>query len=388
VLDLPTVKDRSFIPVNAPLLDGNEEQYLIDCVRTGWISSEGAYVKRFEKECAVRFGRRFAVAVANGTVALDLAIEVLNLQPGDEVILPTFTIISCLLPLLRRQLVPVFVDSNPGTFTIQTDALDALLTSRTKAIMAVHIYGLPADMNPILEFARSHQIAVIEDAAQAHGLAYYGRPCGSFGDISTFSFYSNKHLTTGEGGMVLTDDEKLFGRCCLLRNLAFEPHRRFRHHSLGYNYRLSNVQAALGCAQIERLDEFITRKRDMGTRYTALFKDYLGTTQLPHTHTVFAENNYWVYPLVLDKASSFNAADFAAALKAQGVDTRPFFYPLHLQSLLHGYDFRSQELLPHSEHIAQYGLYIPSGLALSKEQIDDVADRVIACWNQLSEDYP
>ncbi len=260
----------AFIPVNEPLLDGNEEKYLVECIRSGWISSEGPFIKQFEERFAARMGRRHGVAVANGSVALDAAVVALGLGPGDEVILPTFTIISCAAAIVRAGAVPVVVDCDPLTWNIDVALVEARITARTRAIMVVHIYGLPVDMDPLLALARKHGLKVIEDAAEMHGQTYKKRPCGSFGEISTFSFYPNKHITTGEGGMIVTDDQALAEQCRSLRNLCFKPEQRFVHDELGWNFRMSNLQAALGLAQLERLDEFVERKRRMGRRYTEL----------------------------------------------------------------------------------------------------------------------
>src|SRR5690606_7579872 len=268
------------IPVNEPLLDGNEKRYLVECIESGWISSEGPFVSRFEEEFAARMQRRHGIAVCNGTAAIDAAVDALGLGPGDEVILPAFTIISCIGQIVRAGAIPVLVDSDPATWNMDVSAIEERITSRTRAIMVVHTYGLPVDMAPVLELCARHGLALIEDAAEAHGQTYDGRPCGSFGTISTFSFYPNKHVTTGEGGMVLVDDDRLAETCRSLRNLCFEPGRRFVHERLGWNLRMTNLQAAVGLAQLERLDEFVARKRAMGRRYTELLADVPGL-QLP-----------------------------------------------------------------------------------------------------------
>src|SRR6185437_15595635 len=247
----------AFIPVNQPLLDGNEKKYLSECIDTGWISSEGPFIKRFEDEFAARVGRKFGIAVCNGSVALDAAMAALDLKPGDEVIMPAFTIISCASAITRCGAVPVLVDADPLTWNMDVAQIAPRINSKTRAIMVVHIYGLPVDMDPVMELAARHGLRVIEDAAESHGQVYNGRPCGSFGDMSTFSFYPNKHITTGEGGMIVTDDEALAARCRSLRNLCFRPGQRFVHDELGWNFRMTNLQAAVGVAQLERLDEFV-----------------------------------------------------------------------------------------------------------------------------------
>jgi len=362
----------NFIPVNTPLLDGNEKKYLLECIETGWISSEGPFVNRFEKQFSRSVGRKYAVAVCNGSAALDTAVAALEIGAGDEVILPSFTIISCATAVVRAGAVPVVVDCDPITWNMDTDQIEQHITARTKAIMAVHIYGLPVDMEPVLSLARKYGLRVIEDAAEAHGLSCRGNPCGSFGDLSTFSFYPNKLVTTGEGGMLLTDDEAVAERCRSLRNLCFRTDRRFLHHELGWNYRMSNLQAAVGLAQLERMNEFIGRKRRMGRRYTELLSDIPGI-QLPCAHTGYAENIYWVYGIVLKKAASCSAAEVMRQLSLCGVGTRPFFFPMHRQPVFIKTGLFKNVSCPTAERIAQQGFYIPSGLALSNEQIERVS---------------
>ena len=253
-----------FIQVNQPDLSGNEKKYLMECIDSGWISSEGPFVKAFEDQFSQKVGRKFGIAVANGSVALDLAVRSLNIERGSEVIMPAFTIISCAAAIIRAGLIPTLVDADPITWNIDTSKIEEKITSKTKAIMVVHIYGLPTDMNPVLDIARKYGLKIIEDAAEMHGQTYHSQPCGSFGEISVFSFYPNKHVTTGEGGMIVTDDAEIAEQCRSLRNLCFQPKRRFVHEELGFNYRFTNLQAALGLAQIERLDDFIIKKREMG----------------------------------------------------------------------------------------------------------------------------
>lgn len=224
---------NKFIPVNTPLLDGNEKKYLLECIESGWISSEGPFVEEFEKKFAARVNRRYGIAVTNGTAAIDAAVEALGIGQGDEVIMPAFTIISCVTQIARSGAIPVLVDSCAETWNMNISQIADKITSRTKAILVPHIYGLPVDINPILALANTYGLKVIEDAAEMHGQTYYDRPCGSFGDISTFSFYPNKHLTTGEGGMIVTDDEALAESCRSLRNLCFQPKNRFVHERLG-----------------------------------------------------------------------------------------------------------------------------------------------------------
>jgi perosamine synthetase len=363
------------IPVNQPLLDGNERRYLNECIDEGWISSEGPFVRRLEEQLAARVARRHGVAVCNGSAALDAAVAALRLEPGDEVILPAFTIISCAAAIVRAGAVPVLVDSHRDTWCMDVAAIEDKVTSRTRAIMPVHIYGLPVDMDPLLALAKRRSLFVIEDAAEAHGLHYKGRPCGSFGTLSTFSFYPNKHVTTGEGGMILCNDTALAERCRYLRNLCFQPERRFVHEELGWNLRMSNLQAAVGVAQLERLDEFVARKRRMGAAYDAAL-DGLRGVQLPCAATPYAENAYWVYGMVLDDVVGFDAAEAMARLAKLGVGTRPFFWPLHEQPVLRKLGLFAGEHYPVAERLARRGFYVPSGVALRDEQLRTVAAAV------------
>ncbi len=363
------------IPVNQPLLDGKERQYLNECIDSGWISSEGPFVKQFEEKFAARVSRKHGIAVSNGSVALDAAVVALGIKPGDEVILPTFTIISCAAAIVRAGAIPVVVDCDTDTWNMDVNLLESKITPKTKAIMVVHIYGLPVDIEPILQLAQKYDLRIIEDAAEMHGQTYKGQPCGSFGDISTFSFYPNKHITTGEGGMLLTDDDTLAERCRSLRNLCFQPKKRFVHEELGWNLRMTNLQAALGLAQLERLDEFVSRKRKMGQRYTELLADISGL-ELPVPRTEYAENIYWVYGVVLRDDVSFDAEEAMQCLAKYKIGTRPFFWCMHEQPVFRKMGLFDGVSCPVGEKIARRGFYIPSGLALTDDQIEQVADYV------------
>ena len=361
-----------FIPVSTPLLDGNEKKYLNECIDTGWISSEGPFIKQFEETFKARVGREYGIAVSNGTAALDAAIEALNIRPGDEVIMPTFTIISCVGQIIRAGAKPVLVDSDPITWNMDASQIEAKITKRTKVIMVVHIFGLPMDIDPVLDIAKRHGLKVLEDAAQMQGQTYKGEPCGSFGDISTFSFYPNKHITTGEGGMVVTNNNKLAEECRSLRNLCFQSHKRFVHDRLGWNLRMTNMQAALGVAQLERLDEFVIRKRTMGRLYTELLAKTSGI-QLPLPSTDYAENVYWVFSVVLDDEIDFDAEEAIRRLAAKNIGSRPFFWPMHEQPVLKKLGLFTGEKYPVAERMARRGFYLPSGMALTKEQIQKSA---------------
>ena len=362
------------IPVNEPLLGERELEYVTECIRTGWISSAGRFIGEFEEKWAAYCGMKYGVAVSNGTVALQVAVGCLDLEPGDEVIMPTFTIISCALAVVYNGGVPVLVDSDPRTWCMDVSQIEAKITPRTRAIMPVHIYGHPVDMDPVLELARKHGLVVIEDAAEAHGGEYKGWKCGGLGDISCFSFYANKIITTGEGGMVLTNNLEHAEKARSLRNLCFRRERRFYHTELGHNFRLTNLQAAVGLAQLERIDDLVARKRWMGQAYTERLRDIPGL-QLP-VEEPWAKNVYWMYGVVLDKSTGLDAVEFAGRLREQGVDTRPFFLGMHEQPVfLEDGLFQGEQYLV-GEHIAKQGLYLPSGLALTEAQLDQVCEAV------------
>jgi perosamine synthetase len=364
---------NDFIPVNEPLLSGNEKKYLNECVDTGWISSEGPFVKRFEEAFSTRMGRQYGVAVSNGTAALDVAVEALKIGPGDEVILPTFTIISCVLQIVRSGATPVLVDCDPTTWNMDTSQIEDKITARTKAIMVVHIFGLPVDMDPVLDIAQRHGLFIIEDAAEMIGQTYKGKYCGGFGDISTFSFYPNKHITTGEGGMVLLDSDELVEESRSLRNLCFQADKRFVHEQLGWNFRMTNMQAALGVAQLECLDQSVQIKRKIGESYTRLLANTSGI-QLPLDKPEYAQNIYWVYGVVLDDDVPFDAKEAMNRLKEHKIGSRPFFWPMHEQPVLQKMGLFKNERYPVAENIARRGFYIPSGMALNGEQIERSAE--------------
>ena len=360
------------IPVNEPLLDGNEKKYLLECIETGWISSDGPFVKKFEKKFSKLVNRKHGIAVTNGSSAIDVAVESLGIVAGDEVIMPTFTIISCINQILRVGAKPVLVDSDPRTWNMDVTQIEAKISPRTKAIIVVHIYGLPVDMDPVLKIAKKYSIQIIEDAAEMHGQKYKDKPCGSFGDISTFSFYANKHITTGEGGMVVTNSDQLSEDSRSLRNLCFNNEKRFVHERLGWNLRMTNMQAALGLAQLEQLEKFIKRKRHIGNLYNKLLSGLPNVT-LPLHKTDYAENIYWVYGLLLDDEFNVDAETIMEKLSRKGIGTRPFFCPMHMQPVLKKMGLFQNEQYPVAERLYRKGFYIPSGMALTDDQIKESA---------------
>lgn len=364
-----------FIPVNEPLLNGNEKKYLCECIDTGWISSEGPFVKQFEEKMSASVGRRYGIAVSNGTAALEVAMQAIGIGEGDEVIMPTFTIISCAMAITKLGAKPVLVDSDINTWNMNVDEIEGKITDRTKAILVVHLYGLPVEMDRILALAGKYKLKVVEDAAEMHGQAYNGKLCGSFGDISTFSFYPNKHITTGEGGMVVTDNEELAERCRMLRNLCFRKDVRYVHDEISDNYRFTNLQAAVGLAQLERIDEFVAKKREMGKFYTEHLSDIKGI-MLPVAKTDYADNIYWVYGIVLNDNVDISNREITKMLAVEGIGTRTFFWCMHEQPVYVKQGLFENERYKTAEYLARKGFYIPSGLALTKEQMETVASKV------------
>lgn len=371
------------IPVNAPDIGEQEVEAVLHSLRSGWLSSSGPAVAAFEQRWATLCDRRFGVAVSSGTTALQLALACLGLRPGDEVILPTFTIVSCVLAVLYNGCVPVLIDADPRSYCLDVDQLAGRITSRTRAVMAVHVYGHPVDMDPLVQLAERHGLAIVEDAAEAHGAEYLSRhgrnapawrPCGSFGRVSCFSFYANKLVTTGEGGMLVADDAGLVERARSLRDLGFEPSRRFRHEQLGFNFRLSSLQAALALPQIDRIGALLARKRQMAEDYGRRLSG-LAVLQLP-AEQEWAHSSFWMYGVVLRDEAGLEADEFARRLAEAGVETRPFFLGMHEQPALLDRGLFVGERYPVAERLARRGLYLPSGLALTEAERERVGEAV------------
>ena len=354
------------IPVNEPLLNGNERKYLLRCFDEGYISSTGKYIDKFETEFAKKVNRKYAIAVSNGTVALQLAFDSLNIKKNDEIILPSFTIISCILPIIRLGAKAILVDSDIKTWNMDVSKIEKVITKKTRAIIVPHIYGLPVDMDPLVKIAKKFKLKLIEDAAEVLGLKYKNKPCGSFGDISTFSFYANKHITTGEGGMIVTDNKKIADKCRSLRNIYFNKFKRFVHHGMGWNARLTNLQASIGLAQLERLNQFVKIKRKIGYTYNKHLVQSENYSK-PLDKTRYANNIYWVYGILIKK-KGLSVNSITKKLLKEGIETRPFFWPLHQQPFLKKMGLFKNVKLPVSELLSKNGFYLPSGLALSEKQ--------------------
>jgi perosamine synthetase len=375
LLPLPEPALRTFkgmnIPVCEPTQWGNEKKYVKKCMDTNWISSKGEFIEKFESTFAKKVGAKYGVGVLNGTVALHLALAALDIGPGDEVIIPTFTMIATPNSVRYTGAKPVLVDSELKTWNIDASKIEEKITKRTKAIMPVHTYGHPCDMEAIMKIARKHGLYVVEDAAEAHGAIYKGRKIGCIGDAACFSFYANKILTTGEGGMVTTNDRKLAEKMQLLKNHAFSHERHFWHKILGYNYRMTNIQAALGLAQTENFDRFVNKRIENAMLYNSLLKDIDEITLPPSTRGI--KNVYWMYGILLKNWSRITRDTLRYELASRGIETRTFFIPIHRQPVYKGW-FKGS--YPNSEYLCTNGLYLPSSTSLTEKQIRYVAGTI------------
>jgi perosamine synthetase len=360
-----------FVPVNEPVLSDDSKKFVNQCLDTGWISSSGNFVKEFEEKFASYVGVKYGVAVTSGTAALHVALLSLGIGKGDEVIVPSFTMGATWLAVLYTGAEPVFVDCEPETFNIDPKQIEKKITRKTKVIIPVHIYGHSADMNPILRIAKRHKIPVLEDAAEACGGEYKRKKCGSFGLINAFSFYANKIVTTGEGGMVVTNDESLAAKARQFRDLHHSVEKRFIHNGIGFNYRMTNLQGALGVGELMHIEEYLLKKKYMASLYGLLLGDIPGIT-LPKTKS-YVKNVYWMYGILVDEEKFGMSRDrLREELLSRGIETRDFFYSPTVQPVLKKY-LKKGENFPNTNLIENSGLYIPSGLALTDLQMEKVA---------------
>lgn len=356
------------IPVYQPDLGGNVKKYVNECLDTSWVSSRGRFIAEFENKFAKKIGLENASSVSNGTVALHLALMALGIAPGDEVIVPTLTYIASVNAINYCNATPVFVDSVRETWQIDPNEIRRAITRRTRAIMVVHLYGHPCDMDAIMAIAKEHRLFVIEDCAEAFGTLYRGRHVGTFGDISTFSFFGNKTITTGEGGMVVTPDKTLIERARHLKGQGLATHREYWHDVVGYNYRMTNIQAAIGLAQLERSEEFVERKRAIARLYAEL----LGKTPVEiHGEAPGTYHSYWMTSILVPHADQRDL--LRSHLAECGIETRPLFYPVHTMPM-HSKTFRRH---PIAEDLAWRGINLPSWPGLSNEQIYFVAESIV-----------
>ncbi len=359
-----------FIHIAEPLLQGNEIEYVTDCLKTGWISSLGKYVKDFEQGFADYCGMKYGIATSNGTVAIHLVAATLNLGPGDEVIMPSLTYVATANGIQYTGATPVFVDSEPDTWNIDPDKVAQAITPHTKAIFAVHLYGHPANMDPLQELAQAHNLLLLEDAAEAHGAYYKGKRVGSLGDASIFSFYGNKIITTGEGGLIITNNKVWAERAFFLENQGRYNSDPYWHPEIAYNYRMTNIQAAIGVAQLEKIDEMLAIRQHNAAHYHKRLTEVPGLTLPPQAE--WASNVYWMYSVLVDDQFGMSRDKIRDKLNQADIETRPFFYPVHTLPM-----YNTGQSLPIAEDLAQRGLNLPSGATLTSEQIDYICDTLL-----------
>jgi perosamine synthetase len=358
------------IPVAEPKIGQRELEYVSDCITSGWVSSKGKYVNQFERAFAEFCGVKYGVATFNGTIALHLLLAALNIGPGDEVIVPSLTFVATANAVVYTGARPIFVDSEPETWNIDPKGIEAAITPRTKAIIPVHLYGHPADMDAIRAIAQAYNLLVLEDAAEAHGARYKGQRAGSLGEAAIFSFMGNKIITTGEGGVVVTNDQALAERCFFLQNHARQPDNPYWNTEIGFNYRMTNLQAALGVAQLEQIDEFVAIRQQNAAYYMARLRDVPGLTMPPEAP--WAENVYWMFAPLIESEFGPNRDTVMIKLREKGIENRPFFSPIHTMPM-----YATGQSLPVAESLSARGINLPSGTTLTAEQIDYICDALI-----------
>ena len=379
LIDYASIKKIRHIAVASPFLSGNELAYVTDCIKTNWISSQGKYVRDFEELFVKYHGGRRSLAVSNGTVALHLALEALNIGAGDEVLVPDFTFAASVNAIVYTGATPVLVDVDPLTWNIDVTKAAELITSKTKAIIPVHLYGLPCDMEVIQDLASAHNLLIVEDCAEALGSYYDGKPVGIFGDAATFSFYGNKTITTGEGGMIVFKDKAVAERAAMLRDHGMQKTRRYWHEEIGYNYRLTNLQAAIGVAQFERLDEFVSAKIKFAHFYNELFSP-TGYFQIPVRNEKII-NSYWLYTCMVKVDAPFTRDELIYFLGQKGVETRPVFFPMHIMPPYTGF---TKVRLPVSSSLSERGISFPSSVSLTDLELAHISDMVKSFMNKFS----
>ena len=364
-------KKFKFIPVNIPRLYKDEKNNVTECIRTNWISSEGKFVKIFEENFSKFNRRKYGIALSSGTAALEVAVKSLNLKKNSEVIIPSFSIISTALCVIKLGLKPVLVDCEISTWNVNPNEILKKINKRTSAIIITHIYGLPVDLAKVLRIAKQKNIKIFEDTAELIGQKYKKKICGSFGDLSTFSFYANKHITTGEGGMIVTNDKKLYEKCKSLRNLSFSKSYfdRYNHNDIGWNYRMTNLQAALGCGQLKNIQKIIKRKREIGDLYYEKLKNNKNLI-LQKKKTKYSKNIYWVFGILIKDKNKFDRNSVMKKLLKHGIDTRPFFLSMNKQNIFIKKKIFNKIKMPNSEYLSKNGFYVPSGLGLKNSEIN------------------
>ena len=363
---------KIIFPVSKPFITKKDIFAVNKTLKSGWISSSGTETKKFESEFSKFVDRKYSITVANGTAALEIAVKALGIKKDDEVLIPNFTIISNALAVIRQQAKPVLIDCDLENWNVKIEDIEKKITKKTKAIIVTHIYSFPNDMDKILMICKKHNILIIEDAAEVLGLSYKNKKCGSFGDLSTFSFYANKQVTTGEGGMISVNSEKLYKKCNSLKNLCFGKINRFNHDDLGWNYRLTNIQAALGLSQLKNIKNTIRKKMEIGNYYYEKLK-FNNNIQILPPFNSFSKNIYWVVGILI-KNKKMTALNLSKKLLKFGIETRPFFWPMHQQSIFKKLKLFKNQNYPNSTYISKYGLYLPSYFLLKKREINKISN--------------
>ena len=378
-----SLKSYKFIPVNEPVVTSSDAKSVYKTVKSGWISSTGNEIIKFEKKFAKIINKKYATTVSNGTAALEIALKALGIKKNDEVIIPNFTIISNALAVIKLNATPVLVDCNHFNWNMNIEQIKKKITKKTKVIIATHIYNYPLEMDKIIRICKKKNIKIIEDAAEVIGLKYNNKMCGSFGDISTFSFYANKHITTGEGGMILTNDFKIYEKCKSLKNLCFGKNfRRFINSDVGWNYRFTNIQASLGLSQLNRLNSIINKKIFVGKTYYKYLKNNKNI-YFPEPKKNNLRNIYWVNGLLILAGAKKNAKKLAEDLKKYKIETRPFFWPMHKQPILKKkISLNKNDKFPYSNILSKYGIYLPSSINLSENKIKYISNIVNKLTNE------
>ena len=363
---------KKFIPVNKPLITKADANKVYSVLNSGWISSEGSNVKKFEQNFSKFIGHKYSIAVSSGTAALEIAVKCLNLKKGDEVIIPNFTIISNALAVIKLGLKIKLIDCDMENWNMNIKKVERAITSKTRAIIATHIYNFPLRVDLLKKFCKKKKIFIIEDAAEALGQKIYNKNCGSFGDISTFSFYANKQITTGEGGMITTNNKGFYEKMSSLRNLSFGKKNRFNHDEVGWNYRMTNMQASLGLNQLKRINKIVKTRQKIGLRYYKnLFKNK--NFFIPKPKNEYSKNIYWVIAILITNMDlKLNAKKVMSILKKNGIGSRPFFWPMHKQKVFKSLKLYKSKNFLNSEHISKYGFYLPSSLLLKNKEIDHI----------------
>ena len=374
---------KILFPVSIPNITKDDILSVNKSLKSGWISSDGPDVKKFESKFSKYVNRKYSVAVSSGTAALEIAMKSLNLKKGAEIIIPCFSIISTALCVVKLGLKPIIVDSDLKTWNMNPQEVIKKISKKTKAIIITHIYGFPVDMKKILLIAKKRNIKIIEDAAEMIGQKYFNKKCGSFGDLSTFSFYANKHITTGEGGMILTNNKNLYKKCQSLKNLCFgKGLNRFNHDDIGWNYRMTNLQGALGCGQLANIEKIIKRKRDIGKQYISILKNCTKIYIQPYKLN-YAKNIFWVFGILLKKNINFSRDQIVKKLLSYNIQTRNFFYPMHKQKVFNKMKiFSKKKLFINAEYLSKNGFYLPSGLGISNKEIDFVGKKLLSILNK------